>query len=132
MEKRRALSLIYALRAVIFLGFLFLPITPLTIMVLSAALGLVWLSTVPLTSGLVATFYGPTWMTMLYGVVFVSHQLGSFLGVWLGGLVYDTTKSYDMMWWISVALGVFAALIHWPIAERPVARISTVSAHAAT
>lgn len=132
MEKRRALSLIYALRAVIFLGFLFLPITPLTIMVLSAALGLVWLSTVPLTSGLVATFYGPTWMTMLYGVVFVSHQLGSFLGVWLGGLVYDTTKSYDMMWWISVALGVFAALIHWPIAERPVARISTVSAHAVT
>ena len=132
MEKRRALSLLYAIRAVIFLGFLFLPITPLTIMSLSAALGLVWLSTVPLTSGLVATFFGPTWMTMLYGVVFVSHQLGSFLGVWLGGLVYDTTKSYDMMWWISVVLGVFAVLIHWPIAERPVARISTVSAPAAT
>jgi predicted MFS family arabinose efflux permease len=122
MEKRRALSLIYAIRAAIFLCFLFLPITPLTIIVLSGALGLVWLSTVPLTSGLVATFYGPAWMTMLYGVVFVSHQLGSFLGVWLGGLVYDTTKSYDAMWWISVALGVFAALIHWPIEEKAVAR----------
>ena len=123
MEKRRALSLIYAIRAVIFLGFLFLPMTPLTIMGLSAALGLVWLSTIPLTSGLVATFYGPAWMTMLYGVVFLSHQIGSFLGVWLGGYVYDTTKSYDLMWWICVALGVVAALVHWPIEEKAVARV---------
>ena len=122
MEKRRALSLIYAIRAAIFLGFLFLPITPVTIIVLSGLLGLVWLSTVPLTSGLVATFYGPAWMTMLYGVVFFSHQLGSFLGVWMGGLVYDATKSYDLMWWISVGLGLFAAAIHWPIEEKAVAR----------
>ncbi len=120
MEKRRALSLIYSLRALIFVGFLVLPITPATIIALSGALGLVWLSTVPLTSGLVATFYGPKWMTMLYGIVFLSHQLGSFLGVWLGGLVYDSTQSYDVMWVISIALGIFAALIHWPIQERAV------------
>jgi predicted MFS family arabinose efflux permease len=122
MEKRRALSLIYVIRAVIFVGFLVLPITPVTIMAASAALGLVWLSTVPLTSGLISTFYGPAWMTMLYGVVFFSHQLGSFLGVWLGGVVYDATKSYDLMWWISIALGIFAALIHWPIEEKAVTR----------
>jgi predicted MFS family arabinose efflux permease len=122
MEKRQALSLIFVIRALIFVGFLELPITPGTIMALSFALGLVWLSTVPLTSGLVGTFFGPTWMSMLYGVVFVSHQLGSFLGVWLGGRIYDLTKSYDQMWMISVALGMFAALIHWPIVERPVVR----------
>ena len=124
MEKRRALSLIYIVRSLIFVGFLALPITPLTLMVLSGLLGLVWLSTVPLTSGLVATFFGPAWMTMLYGVVFFSHQLGSFMGVWLGGVVYDATKSYDMMWWISVGLGLFAALIHWPISETAVVRIA--------
>ncbi len=122
MEKRRALTLIYAIRAVIFLGFLFMPVTPTLVMSLSFALGLVWLSTVPLTSGLVATFYGPAWMSMLYGVVFLSHQLGSFAGVWLGGYVYDVTKSYDLMWWISVALGLAAALLNWPISETPVVR----------
>ena len=122
MPKRYALSLIYIIRALIFVGFLVLPITPLTVMALSGLLGLVWLSTVPLTSGLVATFFGPAWMTMLYGVVFLSHQIGSFLGVWLGGLVYDTTKSYDTMWWISIALGLFAAAIHWPIREIAVVR----------
>lgn len=130
MEKRRALSLIYALRALIFLGFLYLPMTPATIMGLSAALGLAWLSTVPLTSGLVATFFGPAWMTMLYGFVFLSHQLGSFLGVWLGGLIYDTTKSYDLMWWICVMLGVLAALVHWPIEEKAVPRLPVDAATA--
>lgn len=120
--KRYGLSLIYAGRAVVFLCFLFLPITPTLVIVLSAALGLLWLSTVPLTSSLVATFYGPVWMTMLYGIVFFSHQIGSFLGVWLAGRLFDVTKSYDAMWWISVFLGVFAALIHWPIKERPVDR----------
>jgi predicted MFS family arabinose efflux permease len=124
VEKRIGLSLIYLGRALIFLGFLFLPITGTTIIVLSAALGLLWLSTVPLTSGLVATFFGPAWMTMLYGIVFFSHQVGSFLGVWLGGRVFDVTRSYDAMWWISVALGLFAALVHWPIKERPVARLA--------
>jgi len=122
IEKRRALSLIYVMRSVIFLGFLVLPPTPTMIVASSFLLGLVWLSTVPLTSGLVATFFGPAWMTMLYGVVFFSHQVGSFLGVWLGGRVFDMAKSYDLMWWICVALGLFAAAIHWPIAEKPVVR----------
>jgi len=120
--KRIGLSLIYLGRAVVFLGFLFLPITATTVIGLSAVLGLLWLSTVPLTSTLVATFFGPGWMTMLYGIVFLSHQMGSFLGVWLGGVIFDMMKNYDAMWWISVGLGVFAALIHWPIVEAPVRR----------
>jgi predicted MFS family arabinose efflux permease len=124
IEKRRGLSLIYFGRCFIFLGLLFLPITPATIIGLSILLGLFWLSTVPLTSSLVATFFGTKWMSMLFGVVFLSHQLGSFSGLWLAGYLYDATKSYDAMWWISIALGLFAALIHWPIQERPVARLA--------
>jgi len=123
IEKRRGLSLIYFGRCFIFLGLLTLPITPLTVIVLSALLGLFWLSTVPLTSSLVATFFGTRWMSMLFGVVFLSHQLGSFAGLWLAGTLYDLTKSYDMMWWISIALGLFAAAVHWPIQERPVPRL---------
>lgn len=129
-SKRIGLSLIYFGRALVFLCFLFLPITPTAVIVLSAVLGLLWLSTVPLTSSLVATFFGPTWMTMLYGIVFLSHQIGSFLGVWMAGKLFDMTKSYDAMWWISVALGVFAALIHWPIKEKPVARLAAAAAPA--
>jgi len=125
--KRIGLSLIYLGRALVFLCFLFLPITPVTIVLLSAALGLLWLSTVPLTSSLVATFFGPAWMSMLYGVVFLSHQMGSFLGVWMAGLLFDMTQSYDAMWWISVALGLFAALVHWPIKERPVSRLTAAA-----
>ncbi|MET0569309.1 MAG: MFS transporter [Hyphomicrobiaceae bacterium] len=124
LPKHYGLSLIYAARAVVFLGFLFLPMTPVTVVVLSVLLGFLWLSTVPLTSALVATFFGPAWMSMLYGFVFLSHQIGSFLGVWLAGRLFDMTKSYDMMWWLSVALGVFAALINWPIKEQPVARLA--------
>jgi len=124
-SKRYGLSLIYLGRAFVFLGFLFLPITPLTVIGLSGVLGLLWLSTIPLTSSLVATFFGAKWMTMLYGIVFFSHQLGSFLGVWLGGAIYDRFQSYDAMWWISVALGFAAAAIHWPIEERPVSRLRT-------
>lgn len=122
LPKRYGLALIYGGRAVVFLGFLFLPITPATIIILSAALGVLWLSTVPLTSGLVATFFGARWMTMLYGVVFLSHQAGSFLGAWLGGYLFDKLQSYDAMWWISVGLGVAAALINLPIREAPVKR----------
>ena len=124
IEKPRGLSLIYFGRCFIFLGLLFLPITPAVIIGLSALLGLLWLSTVPLTSSLVATFFGTRWMSMLFGVVFLSHQLGSFCGLWLAGYLYDLTKSYDMMWWVSIALGLFAAAIHWPIQERPVARLA--------
>ncbi|MEZ5844273.1 MAG: MFS transporter [Hyphomicrobiaceae bacterium] len=121
-SKRWGLSFIYFGRALVFLCFLYLPIDGPTVIVLSGVLGLLWLSTVPLTSSLVATFFGPVWMTMLYGLVFFSHQVGSFLGVWMAGLLFDMTKSYDIMWWISVALGVFAAIVHLPIREQPVAR----------
>jgi len=122
IPKRYGLSAIYFGRAILFAAFLVLPMTPVTVIVLSALLGLLWLSTVPLTSGLVGTFFGPQWMTMLYGIVFLSHQVGSFLGVWAAGLLYDATKSYDLMWWISIGLGVFAGLVHLPIRERAVIR----------
>lgn len=122
VPKRYGLSAIYAARSLVFIGFLFLPITPVTVIALSFVLGLLWLSTIPLTSGLVATFFGAQWMTMLYGIVFLSHQIGSFLGAWSAGLVFDATKSYDAMWWVSVALGIFAALVHLPIREQAVVR----------
>jgi len=124
LEKRKGLSLIYLGRAVLFLGFLYLPMTPASVIIICGLLGLLWLSTVPLTSGLVATFFGTTWMSMLFGIVFLSHQLGSFLGVWLAGRIFDMTKSYDAMWWISIALGLLSALINWPIRERPVERLA--------
>lgn len=120
LPKRYGLSLIYLGRSVVFLGFLALPITPVTIIALSAVLGVLWLSTVPLTSALVATFFGARWMTMLYGFVFLSHQVGSFLGAWLGGYLFDRLNSYDAMWWISVGLGLLAAAVSWPIRERGV------------
>jgi len=131
IEKRRGLSLIYLGRAVLFLGFLYLPITPVSVIVICGLLGLLWLSTIPLTSGLVATFFGTTWMSMLFGFVFLSHQIGSFLGVWLAGRLYDMTRSYDAMWWLSIALGVLAALLNWPIQEKPVARLAPASPRAA-
>lgn len=122
-SKKWGLTFIYLMRAVIFLAFLYLPIDGLTVILLSALLGVFWLSTVPLTSSMVSTFYGPAWMTMLYGIVFFSHQMGSFLGAWSAGYFYDLTKSYDTMWWISVSLGLFAAVIHMPISEKPVRRL---------
>jgi MFS family permease len=123
MPKRYSLSLIYFMRSFAFLGLLFLPITPTTIIAISVLLGFFWLSMVPLTSAMVATFFGPQWMSMLFGMVFLSHQLGSFAGLKLAGMLYDQTRSYEMMWWISIALALFAALVHLPIRERPVARL---------
>ena len=124
VEKRVGLSFIYFMRIFAFLGLLFLPLTPWVVIGISALLGLFWLSTVPLTSGLVGLFFGTQWMSMLFGFVFFSHQLGSFTGLWLAGTLYDQTKSYDMMWWISIGMGLFAAAIHWPIRERPVPRMT--------
>lgn len=124
VEKRVGLSFIYFMRSFAFIALLFMPITPVTVIGISAVLGLFWLSTVPLTSGLVALFFGTQWMSMLYGFVFLSHQLGSFAGLWLAGITFDATKSYDFMWWISIALAIAASLIHLPIREKPVARMA--------
>jgi predicted MFS family arabinose efflux permease len=124
IERRVGLSIIYFMRSFAFLALLFLPQTPWLIIFISALLGLFWLSTVPLTSTLVGIFFGTQWMSMLFGFVFLSHQLGSFAGLWLAGTLYDATKSYDTMWWICIALALFAALVHLPIRERPVARLN--------
>jgi predicted MFS family arabinose efflux permease len=121
MLKHSALSVIYLTRTVLFLGLIVLPPTPLVIIGTSALLGLVWLSTIPLTSGLVGTLFGTGWMSMLFGFVFLSHQLGSFCGLYLAGVLYDATHSYTAMWWISAGLGLASAILHMPIRERPVA-----------
>lgn len=128
MEQRMALIWLYLGRSLIFVGFIYLPLTETTVLLLSAGLGLFWLGTIPLTSGLIATLFGPRWMSMLFGLVFFSHQIGSFLGAWLGGYFYDIYQSYEIMWWLSVALGVIAALFHWPIREVPVARLGRQAA----
>ena len=94
------------------------------VITLCGLLGLLWLATIPLTSGLVATFFGTTWMSMLFGIVFLSHQLGSFTGVWLAGRLFDMTGSYTAMWWLSAGLGVLAALLNLPISEKPVDRLA--------
>lgn len=112
------LSAIYALRALVILAFISLPVTPVTVIVFSGVMGLLWLSTVPLTSGLVATMFGPANMGTLYGIVFFSHQIGSFLGVWMGGRVYDLYGNYDLIWWLGIALGVASAIVHLPVKDR--------------
>ena len=113
------LSLIYFGRAVVIAAFVLLPITPVTVLAFAALMGLLWLSTVAPTSGLIAVMFGPKYLAMLTGIVFVSHQVGAFLGVWLGGRLYDQTGSYDVVWWLGVALGIFAGIVHLPIRERP-------------
>ncbi len=121
-SKKYTLSLIYLLRSIAIAAFILQPISTLSVYLFSAAIGVLWLSTVPLTSGLVGQFFGLRYMSMLFGVVFLSHQVGSFIGVWLGGWAFDATKSYDIVWWIGVGLGIAAALIHLPIREAPVGR----------
>ena len=122
LSKKHLLSSIYAARSVAIVAFLSVPLTPASVYVFSCVIGFLWLSTVPLTSSLIAQIYGVRYLSMLGGFVFLSHQVGSFLGVWLGGRLYDMTGSYDVVWWIAVALGVFAALINLPIRERPLLR----------
>jgi MFS family permease len=111
------LSLIYIARAVFIAAFILIPATPATVLIFSAGIGLLWLSTVPPTSALVAIMFGPKYMATLMGIVFFNHQVGAFLGVWLGGRLYDTTGSYDVVWYLGIALGIFAAIVHWPIKE---------------
>jgi predicted MFS family arabinose efflux permease len=127
MPKRLALSALYALRGVIFLCLLLLPLSQTTVLIYSALLGLLWLGTIPLTSGLIVTFFGPRWLSTLYGIVFLSHQVGSFMGAWLGGWFFDHTKSYDMLWWASVAVAAVAAVIHLPIREQPSPRLAALA-----
>jgi len=116
--KRIPLSAIYLARAAIYTIFILTPISTTSTLLFAASIGLLWLSTVPLTMGLVTVMFGTRYMATLYGFVFLSHQIGSFLGVWLGGRLYDAYGSYDPVWWMSVALGVFAGLVHLPIREH--------------
>ncbi|MFC1681540.1 MFS transporter [Pseudomonadota bacterium] len=123
--KRHVLVIIYLGRAVAITAFLLIPFSLVSVLTFSAVMGFLWLATVPPTSGLVAVMFGTRYMALLFGVVFFSHQLGSFSGVWLGGWLYDNTGSYDAVWWVGIVLGVVAAVLHWPIREQPVARLAT-------
>ncbi len=123
-SKPKFLTLIYICRSIVITAFLLLPSSPTSVVIFSIAMGLLWLSTVAPTNAIVAIMFGTRHLGLLGGIVFFSHQIGSFLGVWLGGYLYDRMGSYDSVWWIGVALGLFAALVHWPIQEKPVTRLA--------
>jgi MFS family permease len=118
-SKKYLLAAIYTGRTIAAAWFIMVPMTATTVLIFSVAMGSLWLATVPLTSGLIAQIYGLRYMGTLYGIVFFSHQLGSFLGVWLGGVMYDQYGSYDMVWWVGVGVGAFSAIIHLPVRESP-------------
>ncbi len=122
LSKKNILAFIYFARAVIIAVFLWTPLSPTSVYVFSAAMGTLWLSTVPITTATVAQIFGVTHLSMLGGFVFFSHQIGSFMGVWLGGYLYDKTGSYDIVWYIAIALGVAAALINLPVKEAAIVR----------
>jgi predicted MFS family arabinose efflux permease len=120
-SKKDLLCLLYLARSVAIMAFIVFPLTPVTVIIFASAIGFLWLGTVPLTSGIVAQMFGMRYLGTLFGLVFLSHQVGSFLGVWLGGFLFDATGDYTVVWWVAVVLGVIAALLHWPIDEREVA-----------
>lgn len=120
-QKKNVLVWIYTGRTLVSVAFIMLPITPLTVILFSVSMGALWLATVPLTSGLIGYIYGLRFMGTLFGIVFFSHQLGGFLGVWLGGRMYDAFGDYTMVWWIGIGISAFSALVHIPIRERPLA-----------
>ncbi len=122
-SKKYLLAAIYTGRTIAAAAFIMVPITPTTVIIFSIVMGSLWLATVPLTSGLVAHIYGLRYMGTLYGIVFFSHQLGSFLGVWLGGRMYDAYGDYTFVWWIGVAVGAFSAIVHLPVRERPLTSV---------
>jgi MFS family permease len=119
-SKKYLLAGIYLGRTIVAAVFILMPITPMSVMIFSVLMGSLWLATVPLTSGLIAHLYGLRYMGTLYGIIFFSHQLGSFVGVWLGGRMYDVYGTYTTVWWIGVAVGAFSAIVHLPIREKPV------------
>ena len=121
-SKKNLLAILYSLRSILFLIFIFLPKNEITILIFAALLGILWLSTVPLTSGIISVIFGSQYMSMLYGFTFLSHQIGSFLGSWFGGRLYDYYGSYDIMWWTCVALGFISAALHMPIVEKPLSK----------
>jgi MFS family permease len=126
--RRYLLALNYFLRAVFIAAFVLLPASPVTTIIFGAGMGLLWLSTVPPTSGLVSLMFGTRWLATLYGFVFFSHQVGGFLGAWMGGLLYERTGSYDIVWWLAVAFGILSAVINLPIEEKPVLRAAPAPA----
>ena len=128
MAKRFLLSAIYFSRSIAIMVFILLPPSPTMTLVFGAAIGLLWLSTIPPTSALVAIMFGPRWLTMLLGLAFFSHQVGGFLGVWLGGVLFEKSGSYDVIWWSTIFFGVVSALINLPIVEKPVARVAAPAA----
>lgn len=125
-SKKSLLAYIYLGRSVAIAGLLFLPLSEFTVYGFAAVMGFLWLSTVPLTSGLIGQIFGVRYMATLFGIVFLSHQVGSFLGAWMGGYLYDLTNSYDLVWFIAIGLGVFAAAVHWPIREKPLPRVAAL------
>ena len=127
-SKTRILSTIYLLRSIVIVAFLVAPLTPWSVYLFAATMGLLWLSTVPPTNAVVAQIFGVQYMSTLGGIVFLSHQCGSFLGAWLGGKLYETTGSYDIVWGIAVALGIVAAIVNWPVRETPIVRPHTAGA----
>jgi predicted MFS family arabinose efflux permease len=128
MPKRIALTLLYLTRGLVFLALLYLPLSVTSVLIYSFILGLLWLGTIPLVNGLIVTFFGPRWLSTLYGIVFFSHQVGSFLGAWLGGWFYDKYHSYSLLWWASIAVAVLAAALHMPIREHPAPRLALAPA----
>ena len=124
-ERRWVLISIYLLRGVAITLFVLIPVTLVSIFAFCGVMGFLWLATVPPTSGLVAIMFGTRYMSTLYGFVFFGHQLGSFSGVWLGGWTYEQTGNYDLVWWLGVGLSLIAAALHWPIDEKPIARLTT-------
>jgi predicted MFS family arabinose efflux permease len=132
LSKRRVLAFLYVVRAAIVAWFVTAPISPATTIIFAAVIGLTWLGTVPLTSGIVAQVFGPRYLATLVGIVFLLHQVGSFLGAWLGGYAFERLGSYETVWWAVVLLGLVAAALHLPIDERPMVRLGTPAAQAGT
>ena len=130
-QRKNLLAVLYLLRSVVFLAFVLAPLSAVSVLAFAGALGFLWLGTVPLTTSLVGYMFGPVHLTMLNGFVFFGHQIGSFVGGWGGGVLFDLTGNYNAMWGISIALGVVSALLHWPIVEKPVARPATLAAQPA-